>query len=431
MKIDHSELPPLNNQFIDIPQVLFVGGWARDFFRKGVEPTDVDIMVAGVSEKELLDRGFRKIDSSNNETFGVFQDNLGREVAMARTEVSTGDGHREFNVEPIFPDVDPREAIEIDLKRRDFTVNAIAFDRDGFLWDLHNGVEDLREGVIRAVDDSAFVQDPLRIVRGARFAAILNANITPSTKNLMREMVDSLKDLPAERTRMELEKVLVQSDKPSRFFHILKDVGALKIAFPELHQLRFVPSGPKDFHKEGDAFCHTMMVLEEMATIMPKDEIALLMAIAHDLGKARTSVDDLPHHPNHGDRGSDIVGDMANRLNLSNEQSHSMKEASRFHMRMHNIKELRESTVINTVLYVRNLERLKKLALADSRGRIPSKDCNIELINSRFEAAQKAINEWKGVRLIEEGYHPDEIGGKEFGDLLHQKRVEMMREIER
>jgi tRNA nucleotidyltransferase (CCA-adding enzyme) len=430
MKIDKSELPQLTHQYDAIPAVLFVGGWARDWFRDGVEPEDVDIMVAGVSEEEMRERKFNEIDSSNNETFGVFQDAFGREVALAREEVSTGDGYRDFDVRPISPDVNPKEAIERDLRRRDITVNAIAFDRAGYLWDLHGGVQDLDDGIIRAVDETAFVQDPLRILRGARFAARLDAVIETETLNLMSAMVEDLPSLPQERVRMEMEKALVQSDKPSRFFDILNSIGALEHTFPELDALRGVPAGPEEYHGEGSAFRHTMMVLDEMNKIRPSDELALLMAVAHDFGKAKTSSEDLPSHPDHGRAGLNPVREMMSRLGLSNEQTSMMKDACRFHTMMHDISDLRESTVLDIVQDADDPARLVSLAQADSLGREPARAFDAGAAFSRFAAATQSMEEWTGARLIENGYSPKEMGGEEFGNLLRQKRVELMRKFE-
>lgn len=430
MQIDQSELPRLRDEFEGIPKVLFVGGWARDWFRKNVTPTDVDIMVVGVSEDELLRRGFQPVNSANNDTFGVFFDTLGREVAMAREEVSTGEGHRSFDVEPIDADVDPREAIERDLRRRDFTVNAIAFDREGFLWDPHHGVRDLDAGLIRAVDDNAFVHDPLRILRGARFAARLDADIASDTLALMQSMTDALTTLPQERVRMEMEKALVQAGEPSQFFDILNIVGALDVTFPELNALRGVPAGPPEFHEEGTAFRHTMMVLDEMVALRSNDELAALMAIAHDIGKGTTPEAMLPSHHQHGKRGLDVIEAMAERLSMSNEQEKVMKDAARWHMPVADIEDLRESTVINLLNEVRDPSRLVSLAAADALGRRPQGDFNQADAFRRFANASQAISEWHGGRLIEEGYDPDEMGGEQFGNLLHQKRVERMRELE-
>lgn len=424
------ELPELTHQF-DGLDTFIVGGWVRDKLRPDAEPSDVDLMVAGVSKEEMLDRKFEEIDSPNNDTFGVFQDAFGREVALAREESSTGEGHTAFSIEPVDPSVDSREALRRDLVRRDFTVNAMAYSFDGVLFDPHGGVSDLKDGVLRAVDTSAFAQDPLRILRAARFAARLDAEIESETLGLMSEMVDSLEHLPQERIRKEMEKALVQSDEPSRFFDILNAVGALDATFPELGVLRGRPAGPEEFHLEGSAFRHTMMVLDEMAEIRAEDELALLMALAHDLGKAKTKRQDLPNHPAHGRDGLDVVDEMAARLSMSNLQQKVMRDASRFHMQLNNIENLRESTVINLVEEAHDPARLVSLAQADARGRSPTGSFNAANAFRRFAKAEAAIERWSGQDLIDEGYDPEEMGGENFGNLLHQKRVELMRKLEK
>ena len=430
MKIEKSKLPPFPEEYDGI-DAFIVGGWIRDFLREDVEPADVDIMVAGVSKEELLDRGFRPVDSANNDTFGVFFDSLGREVAMSREEASTGEGHKAFDVEPIDASLPVDEAIERDLKRRDFTVNAMAVNREGELIDPHDGRKDLRGLTkIRAVDDSAFIHDPLRILRAARFAARLEAKIEVGTLMMMKDMSSELPSLPDERHRMELEKVLVQADTPSHFFDVLDIVGALEYTFPEIDALTEIPSGPYEFHKEGSAFRHTMMVLDEMKDIRPDDELALLMALSHDLGKGVTDEEYLPSHPAHGKAGLPIIEEMAERLSMSNEKEKYMKDASRYHMRMHNIEKLNESTIIETIQDAADPARLVSLAQADTRGRRPSGEFDASLTFRRFADASQAIEEWTGQRLIDEGYSPEEMGGKEFGNLLRQKRVERMRELE-
>jgi len=424
--IEETELP---SEFDGLPTFI-VGGAVRDALR-GVSSSDTDLMVAEVSPQEMRSRGFREIDSSNNETFGVFQDSLGREVAIARTEKSTGDSHTDFEIEPIDPDVEASEAVKQDLRRRDFTVNSMVLDlRWGVLHDPYNGVQDLEDGIIEAVDPLAFKQDPLRILRGARFAARLDSVIESETIHAMRESVDGLKELPQERVRLELIKTLKQADQPSMFFTELANVGALEETFPELDALTGIPAGPEEFHGEGDSFSHTMLVIDEMAELRPNDEIAGLMALAHDLGKAVTREEDLPNHPTHTKNGISIVEEMAERLSFSTEQRRAMKEAVRFHMRLHDIDDLRAATVINTFDQANNIDRLIDLTRADSLGRRPSTDVDTDPIESRFDAAEQALSEWTGQRLIDAGYSPDEMGGEEFGNLLHQKRVERMREIE-
>jgi tRNA nucleotidyltransferase (CCA-adding enzyme) len=422
------ELP---GEFDGLP-TFAVGGVVRDTIR-GAPTEDIDLMVAEVSPDEMLSRGFRRIDSPNNDTFGVFQDSLGREVAIAREEVSTGDGHRDFEIEPVPADVRASEAVHRDSQRRDFTINSLVYDvRHNVLHDPNDGVQDLHNGVIRAVNKDSFKTDSLRIIRGARFAARLEFEIDPTTKKLMSEATDKLGELPQERVRMELTKTLIQADEPSKFFHVLDDIGALQTTFPELHSLKDVPAGPSEHHQEGSAFEHTMLVLEEMKRMYPArmkvDELALLMALYHDIGKISTKGADLPSHHGHGRAGVPIIENVSNRLGMSNEQENAMKEAARYHMDFQRLNELRESTVIELSQNIDNHHLLWSLAKADARGREPIGEEPDGF--ARIGDASMACAQWTGERLIEEGHDPDEMGGEEFGNLLRQKRVEHMRELE-
>lgn len=439
MIIDQDEWPELTGQF-DGLSVFVVGGWVRDKLRPDAEANDVDLMVAGVSPEEMESRGFDRVDNSNG-TFGVFLDGFNREVALAREESSTGERYTDFEVEPVPADVSVQDAVRRDLERRDFTVNAMAVPinlpddasihvKEGTLVDPHGGVSDLSTRTLRAVNSDAFREDPLRVVRGARFASRLNAEADNDTFKAMSDAASRIPDLPQERVRMEMEKTFKQADRPSIFFDTLVMVDALHDTFPELAALREVPAGPEPHHREGSAYRHTMMVMDEMARIREGDELALLMAMAHDLGKAVTLEEDLPNHPNHGKQGLPIIEDMCDRLAMSNEQEDVMKDAARWHMPMNNIEELRESTVIDMEQEVHDTARLVSLSAADSRGRSPSTEFDQPTAFGRLLCASRAIEEWTGERLIEEGYSPAEMGGKNFGDLLRQKRVEFMRRLE-
>jgi tRNA nucleotidyltransferase (CCA-adding enzyme) len=419
---------PLPSEYYGLP-VFLVGGRVRDTIR-GVGSSDTDLMVCEVTPEEMRERGFTEIDN-DNDTFGVFIDSLGREVAIAREEQSTGDGHREFDVTPVPEDIRARGAILRDAERRDFTINSLIYDiRHEILHDPHGGFEDLQDGVIRAVSYDSFKQDPLRILRGARFAARFDFEIDETTKGAMWESVEKLPSLPQERLTQELEKALMEAEEPSRFFEVLDEIAALDYTFPEIHALKSVPAGPGEYHSEGSAFDHTMMVLDEMKKLRPNDKIALLMALAHDLGKGRTSEEDLPSHPNHESRGADVAREMAERLSMSNEKKRAMVESARLHMRFNQIEDLRISTVIETYDEVENFHRMFDVMVADNRGREGEQKAPKGAALRRFGMAKDAISEWTGERLIEEGYSPEEMGGKDFGALLRQKRVEHMRELE-
>jgi tRNA nucleotidyltransferase (CCA-adding enzyme) len=231
---------------------------------------------------------------------------------------------------------------------------------------------------------------------------------------------------------MEMTKALVEADQPRMFFDILCEISALSVVFPEIDRLRNVPAGPPEYHKEGSAYEHTMMVLEEMNNLRPNDEKALLMAISHDLGKGVTSDESLPSHPGHEKAGVSVVESMADRLSMSNDQLRAMRNASLFHMNMHKIERLNESTVIEMCesLSDEHIEILIDLAIADSKGRDSPRETKREPIVRRLDAARHACDEITGQQLIKEGYTPEAMGGDNFGSLLRQRRVELMREVE-
>lgn len=423
---------------IDIPDeydglpVFVVGGWVRDYVDDR-EASDVDLMVAEVTPSEMTERGFREIDSPNNDTFAVFQDSLDREVAIAREEesIEEEDGYKAFDVTPVPADVPAKEAVYRDLKRRDIRYNSMAIDlRTGTLYDPYNGSEDLELGLIRATNENTFAEDPLRVIRVARFAARFNHTVEDETLDLMREASPGIRALPQERVRKEMLKSFEQADKQRRFFDVLSEVHGLLSAFPYLWLMTRRPAGPKHYHREGTAYEHTMMVMEEMQELRPNDPLAMLMALTHDFGKAFTDDEDLPSHPNHGERGVEHIDLFADEKSFSNEHTNAMKEASRYHMRFHDIEDLRESTIVEMVQNIDTMDRLIDLAVADGRGRRPQSEVDTTVIRDRIDAARTACETWSGQDLIDEGYDPDGMGGEEFGSLLRQRRVETMREIE-
>lgn len=424
-RLEDSDIPLPDEQFQGLP-VFVCGGWVRDTIR-GEQATDIDLMVAETTPSEMRERGFTEVDNSGNDTFAVFIDDLDREVAIAREEVSTGTGHDEFEVEPVPETVEASEAVSRDLERRDFSINAMAFDlRWEVLHDPHNGLSDLQSERIRHVSD-AFRDDPLRILRGARFAARLDFDVAIETKRIMSEFVEDLEDLPGERVRMEASKNFREAKEPRKFFDILTEVGALPHSFPELAALRLVAAGPSEYHQEGTAWEHTLMVLEEMHDLMPNDELALWMALTHDLGKAETPSDELPSHHGHGERGIPIIEDMSDRLAFSNEQERACKEGARQHMRLKNVEEMRDATLFDTWKQVDNRTRLSRLMVADARGREPAGEFAFNELMDAFQRAQDAVAEVSARDLMDDGHDPEEDGEK-FGQLLRQRRIEAMKD---
>ncbi|MBB4865443.1 tRNA nucleotidyltransferase (CCA-adding enzyme) [Pseudomonas nitritireducens] len=260
-----------------------VGGFVRDTLL-GLEPKDVDYVVVGSSPEEMIDLGFKEVGAH----FPVFlHPDTQDEYALARFEQSTGDGHRDFSFR--WKGV----TLEQDLGRRDLTINAMAMDDDGKIIDPLGGQADLKSKTLRHAGE-AFVEDPLRVLRVARFAARYPAfTVAQETLDLMEQIVEKgmLQTLSAERVWAETEKALL-SESPNRYFNILRYVGALEVLFPEVDALSGIPQRV-DYHAEGDAYFHTMCVLEEACTLTkdlpPARQLRIrFAALVHDLGKAKT-----------------------------------------------------------------------------------------------------------------------------------------------
>jgi len=426
-EFDTLPVVPLPPEFSGI-DVFIVGGFVRDHVHGVEEPSDVDLMVTGVEPNELRDRnGFTAVE---NETFPVFFDRLGREVALAREEQSDGDGHSDFEVLAVPSTVDRLSALERDLVRRDLTINAMALDpRTGELFDPHNGHSDLQAGIIRHVSEH-FTEDPLRVLRAARFAARLDFVVASKTAVLMRNVAPQISELPEERLRMELTKNFKEAKKPSMFFKVLASVDALDVSFPHISNMREVPAGPPQHHSEGSVFNHTMAVIRTMHDIRGNDLYGLLAALAHDFGKLETPENQWPAHHGHGKAGISVTETFANRLSMSNQQRRVMHDACRHHMKLHNVENLNEATVFDLVAELHiEPDLLVDLGAADAFGRTPTGDFPEDLARKRLNRAVQAIEDVNGQDLIEAGRDPQEIGGETFGKLLRDKRIERMHKI--
>lgn len=434
MKVEWNTGIELPQEFENIPAFV-VGGFPRDKFL-GNEADDVDIVVTNITVDEMLDRGFNHIMSADERT-PVFQDSLNREVAIARTEKSTGEGHKDFKMNIVNPNIPTEKALEIDLNRRDLTINAIAVDiRTGEVFDFHNGLQDLEDGIIRHVSD-AFSEDPLRILRAARYSARFEFTIDEETMQLMKNTTDKLQSISDDRFGKELVKTLKQAKNPRRFFDVLKEVEALEIAFPELARLDTVPAGPQKHHKEGSAFEHTMLVLEHMHDKRGNDVTALLAALGHDVGKGVTEQDVLPHHFGHEKEGKRIAINMRKRLALDKEFSNIMSIASVVHGNIGNIEELNASTIIDISKQLDSspltIEQIADLVECDNLGRKPQKKVNKETIIRQLKLAKEVRQNIKGKTILESrDIDKTEIGnsipGERIGNMIRQERIEQFRQ---
>lgn len=348
-------------------EVYLVGGAVRDELL-GLPVIERDWCVVGATPEEMTTAGYRPVGKD----FPVFlHPKSGEEYALARTERKTGSGYHGFQFHTT-TDV----TIEQDLARRDLTVNAMARDGDGQLIDPFGGGEDLNARTLRHVS-AAFTEDPVRILRVARFAARFSSfgfTVADETRQLVNDMVQSgeADSLVADRVWKETETALAEAD-PRVFFEVLRSCDALRVIFPEIDALFGVPQSEK-WHPEIDCGIHTMMVVEQAAKLSAALDVRFA-ALVHDLGKATTAESDLPSHPGHEQRSVKLVKALAKRLRVPNECRDLGVLAAEFHTHCHRAFELRASTVLKVLDQTdafRRAERFERFLVAceaDSRGR--------------------------------------------------------------
>ncbi|MDJ0814222.1 MAG: multifunctional CCA addition/repair protein [Woeseiaceae bacterium] len=348
-------------------QVYLVGGAVRDE-RLGLPVRERDWCVVGATPSELIDAGYKQVGKD----FPVFlHPESGEEYALARTERKTAAGYHGFDF-----DTSPDVPIEEDLGRRDLTINALAIDEDGRLIDPFGGERDLERRLLRHVSD-AFAEDPVRILRAARFAARfahLGFRIAPETRDLMRAMVASgeADALVPDRVWKETETALA-GPSPALFFEALRSCGALRVVFPEVDALFGVPQ-PVQWHPEVDTGLHTMMVVVQAARLSDAVEVRFA-ALVHDLGKGTTRMADLPSHPGHERRGVKLINAINDRMPLPRTCRDLGALLAEYHTHCHRAFELRDDTVVKLFEKTdafRRPERFEQFLVAceaDARGR--------------------------------------------------------------
>jgi tRNA nucleotidyltransferase (CCA-adding enzyme) len=398
-------------------ETYLVGGAVRDRLL-GLPPGDRDHVVVGATPEAMLEAGFRPVGRD----FPVFlHPRTGEEHALARTERKSARGHRGFVV-----DAHPSVTLEEDLGRRDFTINAIAERSDGSLVDPLGGAADIRARVLRHVGP-AFTEDPLRVLRAARFMARfapLGFRVADDTIELMREMVDSgeLADLVPERVWQELVRALASS-RPSAFLQTLRACGALRAVLPEVDALYGIPQRA-EYHPEVDTGVHVELVCDMAARLAPGDEVIAFAALTHDLGKALTPAAELPRHVRHEQRGVPPLRALCQRLRVPAAHRDLAEIACREHLNVHRLAELRDDTVHDLIARCdgfRRPERIPQLALAceaDARGRTGHAEAAYpqgrEL--QRLHAAAAAV---RGADIAREG-----LDGPALGAALRQLRID-------
>lgn len=316
-------------------KVYYVGGWVRDKILGKVNK-DVDIEVYGVTPEELKDivssLGVLKTQGAS---FGVYNlRGYDIDIAQPRMETATGRGHKDFEVF-----VDPFISEDKAAKRRDFTMNAMMQNvLTGELVDCFGGQQDLENHLIRHVDDVTFAEDPLRVFRAAQFAARFDFDVAPETMDLMKTM--DVTTLSRERVYGEMKKALLKAEKPSKFFEVLKEADLLKDWFPELERLVGCEQDPM-YHPEGDAWNHTMLVIDEAAKRRDKvsnPEFFMVAALCHDMGKPDTlsvTEDGHVHTYGHEKAGVPVAKQFLNRLNPDTKLRGYVLEMVEHHMALH------------------------------------------------------------------------------------------------
>lgn len=397
-------------------RTYLVGGAVRDALL-GLPAGDRDFVVVGATVQDMLQAGFRQVGRD----FPVFlHPSSGEEYALARTERKSGRGHGGFIVH-----ADPSVTLEDDLRRRDFTLNAIAQAEDGSLIDPFGGLHDIQTRVLRHVGP-AFTEDPLRVLRAARFMARLaplGFRLAEETRALMRQMAHSgeLATLVPERIWQELVKAL-RSPAPSAFLRILHDCDALHAVLPEVDALYGIPQRP-EFHPEIDTGVHLEMVCDMAARLAPGDDAIGYAALCHDLGKALTPREQLPRHVQHEQRGIAPVIAMSQRLKVPNEHRELAVLCCREHLNVHRLHALTPATVHDLIARCdgfRKPARIAQLATvceADARGRAGHSETPYPqaALLRRLHAAACQI---RGDGIAARG-----LTGPAFGQALRQERI--------
>jgi len=276
----------------------------------------------------------------------------------------------------------------------------------------------------------AFMEDPVRVLRLARFAARLGFDIAPETVEIAHQTAPKLVDEAEERLWMELTKSLEQAKTPRKFFDVARAVGALSIILPRLDRLANVPAGPEKYHAEGSVYEHTMRVLEEAHKRRPNNKRLLLAALFHDFGKVETPPSEFPSHNGHEAAGSQVVREIAERFKVSDEERQVMIDAALRHSALHDAETINDGSLISLIEHLtgshKNLspDELVDLTAADAAGREPPiRKETYDDVRALLQKAEDAYNSVSGQEILNQGF-----SGEKVGEILHQERA---RELKR
>ncbi|MGA9574265.1 MAG: multifunctional CCA addition/repair protein [Lysobacterales bacterium] len=401
-----------------------VGGAVRDELL-GLRPKERDWVVVGSTPEEMLKKGFKQVGAS----FPVFlHPKDGEEYALARTEKKHGHGYHGFSV-----DFHSNVTLEEDLHRRDLTINAIARDENGHLIDPYDGQRDLQQKVLRHVS-GAFVEDPLRVLRVARFAAKLapfGFRVHESTLALMAEITQSgeLGHLAPERIWREIESAMT-TPRPSEFVSVLRQCGALQALLPEVNKLFGVPQ-PEKYHPEIDTGTHLLLALDNAAKLSRGKANIVFAVLLHDLGKGLTPSREWPAHRGHEAAGLPLVDAVCGRFRVPNAVHDLARKVCAKHLKCHRILEARPLTVLRMLERLdvfRQPELLPDFVIAcesDYRGRKGLRDRPYP----QGEYLQQAYRVAAGIRARD--LDLEGLSGPQVGESLRQARIEAITGLRR
>ena len=403
-------------------KTYLVGGAVRDGLL-GKVSSDRDFVVIGSTPSEMVVAGFRPVGKD----FPVFlHPQSNEEYALARTERKTAPGYHGFSF-----NADPSVTLEEDLQRRDLTINAMAEDDEGSLVDPYGGRRDLEARVLRHVAP-AFAEDPVRVLRVARFHArfaSLGFTIADETMTLMRQMVAAgeVDHLVPERVWTETRKALTEPT-PSAFLQTLRACGALQVLFPEIDALYGVPQRA-EYHPEIDTGVHNEMVVDMAARLAPGDDLIGFCAMTHDLGKALTPARELPKHIMHEERGVAPLIALCERLKVPNEHAELAVLCCRLHLLAHRFAELRPETMLDVFEKLdalrkpQRVEQFITVCEADKRGRLGLSESDYpqgEMMRSAFAAACEV----KAAEFVAAG-----LQGPAIADAMRKKRIVVIADL--
>ncbi len=402
-------------------KIYKVGGVVRDRLL-GLPHQDSDWVVVGATPEQMRQLGFKQVGKD----FPVFlHPETHEEYALARTERKTAPGYRGFSVHAT-ADV----TLEDDLRRRDLTINAMAETPSGHLVDPFGGLSDIENKCLRHVSP-AFAEDPVRILRVARFAARLRPlgfQVAEETMVVMHDMVQSgeVDALVPERIWAELVRALSER-KPSHFFDVLRQCGALARIFPEVDRLFGVPQR-REHHPEVDTGVHTMLVLDRAAALSSDTGVSFA-ALVHDLGKGTTPQHEWPRHVDHEERSVELINALCERLRVPNAYRKLATLVARYHSHCHRAAELRGGTylkVLKALDALRRPETLEPFLLAcqaDSQGRLGCEQRpypQAQMFRDAYEAARQTDAQ----SLMDKGF-----SGASLGKELAQRRIEAINRV--